>query len=566
MLDLISLNQQPEGQYSERKSLWHGPANNRKVRDRKEVRDQIAEYVAAFANADGGVLVLGVEDDGAVTGHGYPPDAVELMLTVPTQRLNPPMAAGVRVDCQGKEVLVFEVDATEQAVMVVGNGFPRRVDDKVMSESEEAINAIKQRSRVESIERQQVPDASIDSLDEDRIRRAAKAAGLGHLEPADYLYERHLADYRSGKLVLRKGALLLFAKRARDIDHPNAGVRIFRVDGTVRLTGAAHNVQALPRIEGSLPDVIERTYGAVNGLIRKSTRLHDLFFREVPEYPTFAWQEAIVNAIAHRDYRNQGNCVEVWIFDDRMEIVSPGALPETVDVEMLRRREPIHISRNPLLTRVLSELALMREQGEGIPRMFAEMEQSWLPLPTFKADESRFTVILGNEPIFETPDPEWLRYVHSLPISYRQRRSLVAFGYKKFSNGDYQQLNQVNRDTAYRDLKELVDLGYVTAPAKTGRGAEYQVNPMPKAKPIPPPATNDGPSPRHVLASQMTAAGWISNADYRQAFAVDSEAASAELASLTAHEVLVREGQRRWTRYRPGPGWDAWVYAAQSPP
>jgi ATP-dependent DNA helicase RecG len=68
MRDLARLLSQPEGQYFDRKSLWHGPRDDWRPRKRDEVRDEIAEYVAAFANADGGTLVLGVEDDGEVTG------------------------------------------------------------------------------------------------------------------------------------------------------------------------------------------------------------------------------------------------------------------------------------------------------------------------------------------------------------------------------------------------------------------------------------------------------------------------------------------------------------------
>ncbi len=133
---------------------------------------------------------------------------------------------------------------------------------------------------------------------------------------------------------------------------------------------------------------------------------HDLFFREMPEYPTFAWQEALVNAVAHRDYRAHGRSVEVWLYEDRLEVISPGALLPEVGVERLRQREPVHYSRNPRLTRVLAELSLMREQGEGIPRIFEEMEQSWLRLPEFQADEHTFKIVLRNQPILETPDPK----------------------------------------------------------------------------------------------------------------------------------------------------------------
>ena len=556
MRDLSRLLAQPEGQYFDRKSLWHGPRDQPRPRDRRRVRDQIATYVAAFANADGGALVMGVEDDGTVTGHGYPDEAVELMLHTPEQRLSPPQPAGQRVTWQDQELLVFEVAGAEQAVMVHGDGFPRRVHDEVILESEEAINAIKARGRTESVELDPAPGCRVDALDAELLGRAQERAGLATLEPGDYLVERRLADFRGGDLVLKKGALLLFARRARDIDHPNAGIRIFRVDGTERLTGSRHNVQELPRIEGALPTVIEEAYLTIGRLIRRSARLHDLFFREMPEYPTFAWQEAIVNAVAHRDYRTQGRCVEVWLFDDRMEVTSPGALPDEVDLATLRRREPVHCSRNPRITRVLAELALMREQGEGIPRMFEEMEQSWLPLPALIADDRGFTIVLRNEPILETPDPQWVRRVQSLPISHRQRRVMVAYPVGNFSNADYQGLNEVDRDTAYRELKELVDIGLLTATGR-GRGARYTV----RREAVE--AGQEPLTPQRVLALQMEREGSIQNMDYRDAFGVDRRAALAALNDLVAGSVLVREGERRAARYRPGPGWRAWANGAQ---
>jgi ATP-dependent DNA helicase RecG len=554
VLDLERILSQPEGQYFERKSLWAGSREKRTTRDRREVRDEIAEYVAAFANADGGTLVLGVEDDGLPTGHGYPAEEVANMLRVPERRLKPPQGPGRTELHGGQELLVFEVTPAEQAVMVVGNGFPRRVDDTVVQESEAAINAIKARNRVESVELDVAQGVGFGSLDVDLIRKAQNSAGLEHLAPEDYLCERRLADYRGSELVLRKGAVLLFASRARYIEHPNAGVRIFQVHGTERLTGSRHNVHELPRVEGSLPSVIERAYDAIGGergLIRRSARLHDLFFREMPEYPTFVWQEALVNAVAHRDYRIQGRGVEVYVYEDRMEISNPGALLPEVELDRLRRREPVHYSRNPRITRVLAELSIMREQGEGIPRMFEEMEQSWLPMPELRAGPDAFTVILRNEPILQTPDAHWVDYVRSLPLSHRQRRALVAYPRGWFSNAEYQRLNEVDRDLSYRDLRELLRLGLIATEGR-GRGTRYLVN-------IPPREAQKAPTPSQVLTGRMQERGYIQNSDYRDVFGVDRYAASKALAQLTLSRVLRQEGERRGTRYRPGPRWDAWV-------
>src|SRR5450432_884069 len=366
-----------EGQYFDRKSLWEGTPGNKRPRDPREVRDHIAEYVAAFANADGGTLVLGVEDDGTLAGHSYRPDKVEEMLRVPETRLKPPLSRGRGVRLDGHELLVFDILPAARAVMVVGDGFRRREGDEVILSSEETINRLKDAGLVASPEARVANRASLDDLDPALIQRAIEAAGFDG--PAEvYLVQRRLADRRGDTLALRNGAVWLFARDPATIQHPNLGVRVFRVHGTTVQVGAGRNVQDYPWIEGNLHTVLERARDLVGSLIRSSTKLHDLFFREAPEYPPLAWQEALVNALAHRDYGIEGRCTEVYLFEDRLEVISPGGLVEPVTIEALQERRRVHASRNPRIARVLTELGIMRQQGEGIPRMIEEMELSWL--------------------------------------------------------------------------------------------------------------------------------------------------------------------------------------------
>jgi ATP-dependent DNA helicase RecG len=329
------------------------------------------------------------------------------------------------------------------------------------------------------------------------------------------------------------------------------------VRGTKRETGARNNTEELPRIEGPIPKVIQQTYAVLKERIRTSTKLHDLFFRETPEYPAFAWQEALVNAVAHRDYRVGGRGVEVWLFDDRLEVVSPGGLLPSITVEQLEHREMAHESRNPRVARVLVELGLMREQGEGVRRIFEEMERSLLQLPALSSESSVFKVTLFNQPIFETAEPEWVDHVRSLPLRDRQKRILVAFRKGAFTSGDYQQINRVDRDEAYREVTELVQLGYVTSSEKRGRGATYSVV---DADMQPAPMT-----PEEAIALRMRSQGSIQNADYREVFKVERRAAITALSELVEQGVLVRTGERRGARYTAGPELDRWVDAAKRP-
>ncbi|MBI5364610.1 MAG: putative DNA binding domain-containing protein [Planctomycetes bacterium] len=563
-LDPDRLLKAQEGPYFERKSAWEGTPDKKRKRAFKDLRDEIAEYVAGFANSDGGTLVVGIEDDGAVTGHGFDDEAVQGLLDAPQTRLKPQQERGERVRVREHELLVFEVESARRAVMVHSNGFPRRIGDQLVLDSEEDINAAKRDTERRGVEREECPRVGLDDLDAVLLRRAATAAGYARGNTLEYLLDRDLAEQRGKRVVIRLGALMLFAGKKARMPEVNAGLRVFVVHGTERKTGARHNVHELPRIEGALPRVIERAYEVLGGVIKRSSKLHDLFFVEQAEYPTFAWQEAVVNAVAHRDYRVQGRCIEVWYYTDRMEFVSPGALQPDVELDALRKRKPTHSSRNPRIVRVLTELGYMREQGEGIPRIFEEMEHVWLPLPEFEADQHAFRLHIRNTPIFDVDDPKWVEHVRAIPgLNDRQRRILVAFRHGSFASGRYQALNQVDRDAAYADLRQLVARGLLNGPESPGRGARYSVITHDAGTRLSSELAPAGEDAKERLDAVMRSVGKLTNATYQECAGIDRRQAKSELSRLVTAAVLTRNGVGRWVTYAAGPRWSEWVYGPQ---
>lgn len=487
---------------------------------------------------------------GTVTGCPYPDEEVAALLAVPTNRLRPPLPGGESVEIDGQRVLLFEVQAAARAVMVIGDGFPRRDLDEVHQSSEEAINRHKDAGLLGSPEAR-IATAALADLDEKLIRRAMEGSAFDG-SPGEYLAHRRLAELRGDQLVLRQGAVWLFGRSPAAIEHPNLGLRVWRVNGTEQRFGAQRNVQDYPRFDGSLLAILDQARALISTLIRSSTKLHDLFFRETPEYPPFAWQEAIVNALAHRDYTVEGRAVEVWLYDDRMEVSSPGLLHQDLQLDQLSSRRPVHRSRNPRIARVLTELGVMRDQGEGIPRMFEEMELSWLRPPEFSQNAGAFTVVLRNEPMFESTDPAWAAYVRGLPLGVRQKRALIAFADGEFHSAEYQQVNGIDRDVAYRELTAMVDGGYLETEGAT-RGARYRVPGALRRQAAPSPGPP--PPPDQLLVRRMAAVGFVTNADYREIFGVDRAAAKAALRELVRRGALVLEGERRGAHYVPGPDW-----------
>ena len=420
--DLTPFLGRDEGQHFDRKSMFEGEEGKKRPRDRRAVRDQVAEYVAAFANGEGGILILGIEDDHAVTGQKLPPDALAALLDVPKVRLRPPQAGGFVVRHEGHDLIVFDVPTSDVPVMVEGDGFPLRIGDKTVQVAESYIQHLKLQGLVESWESR--PSlVKLSDLDRAILERARRGAGLQALTDEEYLVKRKLADHRGRDLVLRRAAELIFAMRGPD--HPNAGLRLFRVVGTERRLGPEHNVEERPRFEGNLPTVIDECFAAIDGIIRKPARLVGHHFRTVSEYPEFSWKEAILNAAAHRDYGVEGRTTEIWFFDDRLEVVSPGGLVPDVSLDELLAMHRVHISRNPRTVRVLVDLGIMRDQGEGIPRMFAEMAGLFLPAPTLEPSKHLFRVTLRNTPTLSAEDREFVARLGDAELSDLEFRALL---------------------------------------------------------------------------------------------------------------------------------------------
>ena len=420
--DITPFLDQDEGQHFERKSLFEGPERT-KSRNRRAVRDDVAENVAAFANAEGGVLVFGIEDeDLAITGHNLPRDAVNTILATPRNRLIPQQPEGFVVVVDGHELLVFDVPMEDVPVRVDGDGFPLRIGDQTVQASESQINALKFNGMAASWESRR-SSATLADLDDELLELARRNAGLSELTDEEYLIKRKMADRRGHNLVLRNAAELLFARNGPE--HPNVGVRMFRVIGSERRTGADYNVEERPRSEGNLPTVIAGVGDAINGMLRRPSRLVGNRFQETSEYPDFAWLEALFNAVAHRDYGVMGACTEIHIFDDRMEVASPGALVDSLTLEELLRLERVHHSRNPRIVRALVDLGLARDQGEGIPRMFAEMADAFLPKPEIQANHRGITVTLRNTPTLSRSDHTFISRLDLPGLSRNEFRALL---------------------------------------------------------------------------------------------------------------------------------------------
>jgi ATP-dependent DNA helicase RecG len=278
-----------------------------------------------------------------------------------------------------------------------------------------------------------------------------------------------LIEYLDGKPVLSRAAAYLFGKDPLRW-HPRPGIEFVRFEGTERRGGGDYNVVERVRIELPILRLIQEAEKVIGERVQERVLPRDLFFREKFEYPAFTWKEALINAIAHRDYSLEGSAISVWIFDDRIEVCSPGKLPGPMKAQKILGQGRIHYARNPLMTRVLTDAGFMQSLGDGLPRVFQEMDHQGLNPPEWRDEEGFCCFTFRNTPILDESTLAWIKQFNDYTLNPRQKRILT---YAKvhggiFSSSDYQKFG-VGRDGAYTEIKDLVRQGIVEPLKKHGK-------------------------------------------------------------------------------------------------
>ncbi|MFC5541893.1 ATP-binding protein [Ureibacillus suwonensis] len=378
----------PESQYFDRKSA--------EIKAKK-----LAETLIAFANADGGIIAIGVKN-GQIEGvKSQGEQKINDFLQAKMDHCKPAIKTEERfldvINSKGQqdEILLIQVFASRDTVhKTMSDKVFLRVGDENKELTHEQRLDLEYDKGERLFEEQPVKRCRIEDLDDEVLKlyaTALKYEGEDLLQP---LYARGFIDIASGQPEITAAGVLLFAKMPTKF-FPNARIRFIRYDGIYENVGVEMNIIKHEYIEGPLPILIQKAKDVIGAQLRQFTSLDPLTgkFKTVPEYPEFAWQEGIVNAVVHRAYNIQGDDIKVKMFDDRLEIISPGRFPNIVNRDNIRE---VRYSRNPSIARVLTELGWVRELGEGVKRMYKEMKEYFLEEPEYIEEANSIRLILKN--------------------------------------------------------------------------------------------------------------------------------------------------------------------------
>jgi ATP-dependent DNA helicase RecG len=468
MIDAVTLQERVrtaidlgESHFREFKSALQGPPDRKAPRSHKEIARDICSTLVAFANADGGELIVGVEDDGSITGVAQDPsdllrcwvDGVHPQTPLENVRFTAVAVGGLRV-------LYFSILKSTSAVHLTSDGrCLQRRDLESVPIAAEQIQYARQEKRSREYDREYVDGADASALDAALVKALAEQISAG-MSVEKCLQHLDLADFADGYLRIRRAALLLFAVDATRW-HPRLQIRVMRVSGNEVKTGAAFNVTSDEYVDGNIISLISRAWDQLRPHLVQTRLTGTAKFESRVMYPELACREALVNAIAHRDYSQEGRAIEVYIFDDRMEIVSPGGLLSSLTIDDLKRLEGAHQSRNAFVARVLREIGYMREVGEGMRRIFDLMRSNELAEPDISSTSEKFTVSLYNKPLYRPEHVIWLEAFASHELS-REEKAIIVLGYGArpiAPNDIFNELGLVDTDHYRRLVERLQERG-----------------------------------------------------------------------------------------------------------
>lgn len=424
----------PESQNIEYKTIW---------------RDEYLKWICGFANAQGGVIFIGKNDEGIVVGLT---DAKRLLEDIPNKVRD---VLGILAD--------VNLHTTPQGdfIEIIVESYPYPVNYK--GQYHYRSGSTKQELKGPALDKflLQKKGKRWDGVPFPRVT----VADLKH-ETFDFFRKRAFKSQRIEEEVLIDTNEQLIENL--QLKEPGflkrAAILLFHANPKVFITGAFikigyfesdDDLKFQDEINGNLFEQIEKTMDLLFTKYIKAEISYEGINRvEKYEYPKNAVREALLNAIAHKDYSG-GTPIQISVYRDKILFWNEGQLPENWTVKNLLEK---HASRpyNPDIANALFRSGYIESWGRGTIKIINECKEAGIPEPIFSYDSSDISVEFRKD-IYN------FEYLSSLNLNERQLEALIYFKSKKeISTSDYLKKYQVNERTARRDLLELVEKNILT--------------------------------------------------------------------------------------------------------
>lgn len=335
----------------------------------------LARDLVAMANTIGGRILLGVRDDGTIVGVK---DSNNLRARIQdiARNCDPPVQVVIETV---KDVVVINVRESAAKPVQCGDGFFWRQGAATQKLNRDEIRDFFRAEGAVRFDLAPCPRFRYpQDFDRAKFNAWLKLSGItGRPRTEEVLVNIEVAERAGGKLLFRNAGVLFFAKNVRHFFN-QAYITCLLAKGTDK-------VHILDRkdFDGGIVADIEEALRFIERNTRLAYRIEGLRRQNIPEYPMKALREAITNAVMHRDWFIEGANVFVEIYDDRIEVVSPGGLPKGMTLADLGRKS---VRRNALIADLLHRIGYIEKAGTGIKRIRDEAREGGYPEPEWEAN------------------------------------------------------------------------------------------------------------------------------------------------------------------------------------
>ena len=425
----------------------------------------LSKLICGFANTQGGMIIIGVNTKRTIIGVKEDVDELQQKISASAQAVSPPLVPDIQVHrIEGKKVIAIVV---QKAIDSIFHTFHGAIYVKVGS----TLKKFEGNQLVDFLRNKQIlcfdeisSDATIDDLDIEKIKEYLQTRNqeefLKQNSVENFLLSSKLAA-KNGNLKIKNATVLFFGKEPEKF-FPQIEIKLAQFDGVEPVKIISHQL-----IQSDSVSSIEKSLSFLKKNLSKSIQITDKAKRhEKYEYPLEVIREAIVNAVAHRDYFSKDS-IQIYLFTNRIEITSPGSLPTGLPKELFGT---LSVRRNPIVYHLLRDYGYVEGLGSGVSRMINAMRNHGLRDPEFGIYERFFRIVLHNEQSKQKPIEEYA------DLNERQKKCIEFLKkYKSIKTKKYEELNNTSFGTAIAEITELLKFKYLK---KVGsfRGAYYVLN------------------------------------------------------------------------------------------
>ncbi len=335
----------------------------------------LAREIVAFANTFGGTIFIGIEDDGTVSGLPSNRKFEEWVSNISRNNIIPSTNPKIEIIEVGrKKVCAIQVDkGKDKPYQTIDGKFWIRVGSTNRTATKEELSHLFQQSGLVHYDISPISGTSINNLNPAKLQQYWQTyyqfdyEDLDPMEKANLLYNADiLVDHEQDKVVSVGGMLLFGNVPQKYLPHSSIVFAVFAGKDI------ADNIIDKKEINGTLPDLIDQT----TRLIKLFNPTHPIIEgnkrEEQQVFPSEVIREAMVNAVAHRDYSITNRKTTVYLYEDRLEITSPGSIANTLSIEKIKFGNSA--PRNLFLVKYLDNMRYIDGLGRGIPRMIRLMQ------------------------------------------------------------------------------------------------------------------------------------------------------------------------------------------------